>query len=239
MAQHQVKGRWEPVDVGDKSMDVYVCAPLDMPRAPGVIVIQEIFGVNHHIRAVVERIAREGYVVCAPDVFHRQETRYESTYADMTPGFERMNKLRDEDFLRDTKQLLRWMRGQREIVDRIGVTGFCMGGRLTFLTACTHPISAAAAFYGAGTGQLLGKAKDLTCPLLAFFGQDDPFIPASEVKAVEDALTVANKSYEIKAYPGAGHGFFCDERGSYHKPSADEAWRRLTDFFGRHLRDGV
>src|SRR5690242_6678851 len=107
-----VASRWEQIDVGDKSMNVYVAAPHDAGPHPAIVLIQEIFGVNPHIRSVADRWAREGYFVAAPDVFHREGDRFESGYDDLAPGFARAHKLREDEFVRDTGALLEWMRGQ-------------------------------------------------------------------------------------------------------------------------------
>ena len=232
-----VASRWEQIDVGDKSMNVYVAAPHDAGPHPGIVLIQEIFGVNTHIRQVAERWAREGYFVAAPDLFHRQGDRFESGYENLAPGFDRMNKLRDDEFVRDAGALLEWMRTQSAVrKDRIGVTGFCMGGRLTTLTALTQDVQAAIAFYGAGVGAFCERFGELRAPILFFFGGKDNYIPQTEVEKVRAALKEHGKTGEAMVYEDAGHGFFCDARGSYHKPSADDAWKHATEWFARHLK---
>ena len=232
-----VASRWEQIDVGDKTMNVYVAAPHDAGPHPGIMLIQEIFGVNPHIRQVAERWAREGYFVAAPDVFHRQGDRFESGYDNLAPGFERMGKLRDDEFLRDAGALLDWMREQGAVrKDRIGVTGYCMGGRLTALTAMTQDVQAAISFYPGGIGQLVERFGELNAPILFFFGAKDNFIPVSDTEKVREALQANKKAGEVQVYDDCGHGFFCDARGSYHKPAADDAWKKATDWFARHLK---
>jgi carboxymethylenebutenolidase len=232
-----VASRWEQIDVGDKTMNVYVAAPHDTGPRPGIVLIQEIFGVNPHIRSVADRWAREGYFVAAPDVFHRQGDRFESGYDNLAPGFERMGKLRDDDFLRDAGALLGWMREQGAVrKDRIGVTGYCMGGRLTAVTAMTLEVQAAVSFYAGGIGQLIDRFPHLKAPILFFFGAQDNFIPVSDTEKVRHALETTKKAGEVVVYDDCGHGFFCEARGSYYKPAADEAWKKATDWFARHLK---
>ena len=232
-----VASRWEQIDVGDKTMNVYVAAPHGGGDHPGIVLIQEIFGVNPHIRGVADRWAREGYFVAAPDVFHRQGDRFESGYDNLQPGFERMGKLRDDEFQRDAGTLLEWMRTQPGVrKDRIGVTGFCMGGRLTAVTAMNQNVQAAIAFYAGGIGQLVERFGQLRAPILFFFGAKDNFIPVSDTEKVRVALDANKKTGDVVVYDECGHGFFCDARGSYHKPSADAAWKRATEWFARHLK---
>ena len=121
--------------------------------------------------------------------------------------------------------------------DRIGVTGFCMGGRISFLTACKNAdIKAAAPFYGGGIGGLLDQAPKITCPMLLFFGDQDPFIPNEEVDKIKTTLANLKKQAEVVVYPGAPHGFFCNERDSYRPDAAKNAWERLKTFLAKHLK---
>src|SRR5215831_13081792 len=171
---HELDCSWTDVDVGDKPMSAYVASHRDAAPRPAVIVLQEIFGVTPHIRALTARIAGEGYTAVAPDVFHRQGDRLETDYARPEPGIERLHRLRDDDFLRDIDGILRWLGGRAgEARDPVGVVGFSMGGRLAFLTACSKRIDAAAAFYPAGIDEgLLERAAQLRCPLVLLFGGD-------------------------------------------------------------------
>jgi len=122
--------------------------------------------------------------------------------------------------------------------DRIGVTGFCMGGRISFLTACLNPaVKAAAPFYGGGIGAAaLDNADKLQAPMLLFFGEVDPFIPIDEVERIKARLAQLKKTAETVLYPGAPHGFFCNERDSYRPDAAKYPWRRLLAFFAQHLK---
>jgi carboxymethylenebutenolidase len=127
--------------------------------------------------------------------------------------------------------------------ERIGVTGFCMGGTIAFTAACKFPgdIKAAVPFYGGNIADdspaaPLNAADNLRAPVLCFFGERDPYIPLAQVKKIEDRLRALGKPFEIKVYAGADHGFFCDERASYHPESARDAWEKTTTWFARHLQ---
>jgi carboxymethylenebutenolidase len=112
-----------------------------------------------------------------------------------------------------------------------------MGGRISFLAASTCPeIGASAPFYGGGIGGLLDRAKNIRCPMLLFFGDRDAFIPNDEVERIKKTLADLGKQAEVKVYAGADHGFFCNERASYHAEAAADAWQRLLKFFGHHLK---
>ena len=235
---HELECRWTDIDVGDKPMSAYLASHRDAAPRPAVIVLQEIFGVTPHLRALTERIAAEGYTAVAPDVFHRQGDRLETDYARPEPGVERMHRLRDDDFLRDIDGLLRWLGGRGgEAHIPVGVVGFSMGGRLAFLTACSKRIDAAAAFYPAGVEPaLLERAAHLRCPLLLLFGGDDQTLPAPAIEQMRAALAAQSQPFEITVYPDARHGFFCGERDSYQPAAAEAAWTRLHAHLAQHLQ---
>jgi len=130
---------------------------------------------------------------------------------------------------------------------QIGMTGFCMGGFVTFLAACHLPIKAAAPFYGGGIGRNMmpserrphppiDDASGITGSLLLFYGDKDNFIPPEEVALVKERLAVLGKNAEVIVYPGADHGFFCEERASYHEAAAQDSWRKLLRLFDAKLR---
>lgn len=221
---------WQSVDVGDKEMGVYVCGPRDGSPRPAVLVLQEIFGVNHHIRKVAERIAREGYLALAPDLFHRQGDRLEADYTEVPRARERKAKLRDDEFLGDMRRAmdLAAERNGSDYATRTGVVGFCFGGRLAYLAACHLPLSAAAVFYGGGiTAGPLERTAGILCPMLLCFGGNDSLIPRSDIERIERTLKEHDKTAEVVLYAEAGHGFFCEDRADYHPNAAADAWERL------------
>jgi carboxymethylenebutenolidase len=197
----------------------------------------EAFGLNDHIKDVTKRIAAEGYVAVAPDMYYREKGAVVG-YDNLPEAIRLMTSLTDDGIVKDMSAVLGYLKAQPFVrADRIGMTGFCMGGRITFLTACTsRDLAAAAPFYGGGVGGLLNRAESITCPMLLFFGDQDPFIPNEEVNQIRTRLAELKKTAEVKVYPGAPHGFFCNERDSYRPDAASDAWQRLRDFFARHLK---
>lgn len=235
--------QWETVKVGNGEMPVYRSLDGSGERRPAVIVLQEIFGVNHHIRDVADRIAREGYDVYAPDLFYRQGARFEIGYSDMAAGVERAQQMTESQFLEDISGLIARIREKGTLSNGrsgepipVGVVGFCMGGRLAYLTACTQDIDAAASFYGGRIASgPLSRTSGISCPIMLFYGGKDTHIPQSEIDQVRAALEQHEKEAAIYVYPDADHGFFCNERKSYQPAAAEDAWNHLKALFEEYL----
>jgi carboxymethylenebutenolidase len=202
-------------------LGAYRADPAGMPQG-GVVVIQEIFGVNRHIRSVCDRFAAEGYVAIAPALFDRFVKDFESGYSPEEVAKAR-SYLADVDwdaFMRDTKSAFDAIKG----VGPVAITGFCMGGTVAFLGATRlDGLSAAVCFYG---GQIIRFADEKPkCPTQMHFGEKDDHIPMTDVATIR----AKRPECDIHVYP-AGHGFYCDERGSFHPPSATLAWDRTLAF---------
>ncbi len=197
------------------------------PKA-GVVVIQEIFGVNGHIREVVEGYAQAGYAALAPQIFDRVEANVELGYteADMGRGMElALQKLQMQNTLTDLQAAVDHAAAQ----GRVGVVGYCFGGLLAWLAACElKGVAAASSYYGGGVAGEAGRSPN--CPVIMHFGELDAFIPLADV----DKVKAAHPDVPVHVYP-ADHGFNCDHRASYHAPSAALARRRTLDFFQEHL----
>lgn len=227
----------------DGMMPAYLCRPEGAGPHPAVIVVMEAFGLNSHIKDVAERVAREGYVTMAPDLYHRFGSPI-IPYADIPKAIDLLQKLEDPKVMVEIGAVLAHLKGLKEVrADRIGITGFCMGGRVTFLTASQHAqeIKAAVAFYAGGIaadapGAPINFADKIRCPVLCLFGETDAMIPLDQVRKVDETLKRLGKTYEVKVYPGAGHGFFCNERASYHADSAKDAWEKTRNLFDKHLK---
>ncbi len=226
----------------DGKMDAYEARPKDGAEHPAIIVVMEAFGLNGHIKDVTERVAREGYVAVAPDLYHR-ETERTVPYAELQKAIGLMNRLQDPKIMDDIGAVISHLKGQSYAKrGSIGVTGFCMGGRITYLAAAHHnkDIKAAVAFYGGGIPMgkpsPLERTGEINCPIYLFFGAKDPLIPQEHVAQVNKALTDQKKNFKMKVYPEATHGFFCDERQSYHADSAKDAWENFKSFFAQHLK---
>lgn len=232
-----IKTQWVQVPVGNQSMKAYLAAP-DLPKPrPGVLVIQEIFGVNSHIRSVADRLAESGYVALAPDLFWRVQPGFDVGYTpeDIAKGREVRGKMDMEQVMGDMKAAAAVLKGRPETKgQKMGVVGFCWGGLITYMCACRMQPDAASAYYGGGIINYLKELPGLTKPIMFHFGELDKNIPLSEVEQVQKAVQ-SKKDATVFVYQGADHGFHCDQRGSYHAPSAAKAWQRTMDFFGKNL----
>jgi len=196
----------------------------------GVVVIQEIFGVNHHIRAVCDRLAAEGYAAVAPALFDRQVKDFQSGYSPDEIA-EARKFVANPDWnamLRDTQAAINELKSSGPVA----IMGFCMGGTIAFLAACKlNGLSAAVCYYG---GQIAKNADEKPkVPTLMHFGEKDASIPMSDVEIVKKKR---GADCEIYVYPDAQHGFHCDERGSFHDPSAKLAWQRSMAFLQKHVK---
>jgi carboxymethylenebutenolidase len=208
------------------------------------MVIMEAFGLNDHIKDVTERIASEGYVAIAPDLYYRESPNVVG-YDQLQEAIALMQRLDAGKVVADLQSVITHLKTQTFVIgERIGITGFCMGGKIAFMAACKFPtdIKAAVSFYGGGIADdtptaPLNAAGDLQAPVLCFFGEMDPYIPLSQVKKIEDRLRALGKSFEVKVYADADHGFFCDERASYHPEAAQDAWEKTKSWFAKSLQD--
>jgi len=231
------------------SMGGYLARPEGSAALPAVIVYMEIFGVNSHIRDVVDRVAREGYVALAPDFFHRSGPGAEYGYDEegFSKGMVLLGQLTADEMITDAAATLACLRARPDVRgDRIGCMGFCIGGHMTYLTACETDVAAAASFYGGGIaapegpgGQAstLERTGKLSGRLLCLFGEKDAFIPLEQVDAIRSALETTGGGHEVVVYPGADHGFFCDQRDAFQEAAASDAWTRVKALFQKQLAD--
>jgi carboxymethylenebutenolidase len=187
---------------------------------PGIVVIHEGGGISPQLLRLCQRLAGEGYATIAPDLFFRSGGTEASDYATL------MAALKPEEVLGDIRASADTLRNLGS--ERIGVTGFCMGGRFTWSSALhVEGFAAAVGFYGSGIADEEGEPL---CPTLLFFGGQDPYVPLAEIARVEAAHP------DTIVYPGAGHGFMRDGSDSYDESAANDAWARTLAFFGTHLR---
>jgi carboxymethylenebutenolidase len=220
------------------SMQAFVARPEEKGSFPGMLVLQEAFGVNPHIRDVAQRIAREGYVAIAPELFHRSAAPgFEVRYDDFPSAMPHMKALTEQGLTDDVRASYEWLRDSSHVTpDRIGSIGFCMGGRVSFLANATVALRAAVSFYGGGIApSLLPRATNLQAPMLFFWGGLDKHIPQDQIRSVIDAVKAAGKPYINVEISDADHGFFCDARPSYNPVAAKEAWSLVTSFLEAHV----
>lgn len=210
-------------DDGHK-LQAYLAEPRGKPRG-GLVVIQEIFGVNSHIRAVTDGFARDGYLAIAPAMFDRVRPGIELGYeqSDMQAGFGFMGQLKLDDTLRDLRAA---MGGVRQ-AGRVGTIGYCWGGAMSYVASCELPVACSVVYYGRVANYIDRAPK---CPVLYHFGIQDQSIPMSDVDKVK-AAHPGGIFYEY----AAGHGFNCDQRGSYDPKSAALARTRTLEFFAAHI----
>ena len=237
-----VSGSTVQLNTSDGKMDAYVAQPKGSGAYPGVVVIQEAFGVNDHMKKVTERIAAEGYVAIAPDIFHRETERL-IPYSDMKKAIATLQRVVDSKAMEDIGAAIAQLKSQGNVKSgAIGVTGFCMGGRLTYLAAAHHAgaVKCAVPYYGGGipmgNPSPLARTGEIKCPMVLFFGGKDQLIPPEHVEQVKAELTAKKATFQLHVYPDAGHGFFCDDRASYHEASAKDAWEKNKAFFAQQLQ---
>ena len=232
MPNSPVTTQWLPIDGADGRFDAYLALP-PAGRGPGLLLLQEIFGVNAHIRGVAEQYALAGFVVLAPDLFWRQGARIELGYEgeDRERAFALMKTVQPEQVLADLQASVQALREAPECTGRVGAIGYCMGGRLAYTAAALCGVDAAVAYYGGGIQNQLDLAPRVGCPIQFHYGERDDHIPPAAVEAVRGAM--AGKEAEVHLYPGALHGFNCWARASYDPASAALAHGRSLAFLAR------
>lgn len=224
----------------DGQMPAFVCFPAANSFKPAVLVLMEAFGLTPHIKDVTTRIAKEGYLAIAPDLYYRELPDNKFGYDEaklarlMMYGLD-FNKTLEEDI----RATLDYLKSRSDVnSDFIGVTGFCFGGSMTFYTATkfSSEIAVAAPFYSVVLDEWLEAVKDITIPVYLFFGGADSFIPLNRIKQIDFCFKKLGKNYKLKVYDDAEHGFFCQERSSYNRLAAEDSWHELIEFFTRYLR---
>jgi carboxymethylenebutenolidase len=213
-----------------KTADGFLAQPAQCGSAPALILIQEWWGLNAHIEGVAQRFARAGFIVAAVDLYDGKLTQ------DAGEAGKLMSGLDPQAALAKLGTALAYLRAQPN-VSAVGVTGFCMGGVYTLLTACNYQVEAAAPFYGI-PDDLTVLAK-LSCPVLHIGGEKDQWITVEKMNRLDAALKQYGKQGEVKIYAGADHAFFNDTRPEvYNAADAQDAWESVLAFFARHLRKG-
>ena len=229
-----------------ETMSGYLALPSGGGPAPSVIGWMEICGVNDHIQDVTRRVAEEGYVALAPDFFHRTGAGLNLGYDDdgFAEGFKHLNALVADQMIADAKDAVAYLRGRDDTTEKVGVMGFCIGGHMTYLTACETDVAAAASYYGGGIAApegpgggagTLARTGKIGGKIHCYFGSQDALIPADQVEAVQASLAENGTNHEVTVYD-ADHGFHCDQRATYHEASAKDAWSKTKALFASELR---
>ena len=226
------------------TMRAYTARPEDRAPRAGLMVFQEAFGVNGHIRDVTERFAREGFSAIAPELFHRTAPGFEGSYTDFNSVVPHISALKPETMAADVRAAFAYLEADKATDGKpIACVGFCMGGMVSFLAAAEVGVQAAISFYGGGippnprSGGLLERTSELRAPILFFWGGKDQHIGPEKQNQVTESLRAANKSYVSVEFSDADHGFFCDQRASYNAQAAAQGWALSLEFLSVHLRN--
>jgi carboxymethylenebutenolidase len=206
-------------------------------KGPGVVVIQEIFGVNEVMRRISDDVAAQGYVALCPDLFWRQEPGIQITdksEAEWQRAFQLFQGFDQEKGMDDLKATVATLRAHEACAGKVGSIGFCLGGRLAYLTATRTDVDCAVGYYGVGIEGLLGEAKNIKKPLLLHIAEKDKFVPPEAQAKVKEGLA-GNPNVTIYSYPGLDHAFARVGGHSYVKEAADQANARTAAFFKQHL----
>jgi carboxymethylenebutenolidase len=231
-----VTSRWIDIPTGGAdSFGAYLALP-KAGKGPAVIIIQEIFGVNSHIRSVADQYAQDGYVAIAPDVFWRTQPRVELGYAgaDRDKAIEILQKTNVDLAVADIGATAAALRAMPEVTGKVAAVGYCFGGRLAYLAAAQGSLDAAVAYYGGGIQNQLDLADKIKVPMQFHYGELDAHITVADVGEVK-ARFAGRDNAELFLYPNADHGFNCSDRASYHQHSSALAHGRTLTFLGERL----
>lgn len=217
------------------TFQAYLAVP-HIGKGPGIVLLQEIFGVNEHIRTVAEQYALDGYVVLVPDLFWRQGAHIELGYDESSwkRAVELMQATDNPQALVDITATIAALRARPEVEGKIASIGYCLGGRLSYQAAAAGLVDTAIAYYGGGIQNKLDLADEIKVPLLMHFGSSDSHIPADAIKAIAERFD-GREEVEIHVYPGAEHGFNCNYRDSYNLRASVQAHGNSLIFLSENL----
>jgi carboxymethylenebutenolidase len=229
------------VAVPGGDMPVYFARPAGVANPPVVLVAMEIFGLHEYIKDVTRRLGKLGAFAVAPDYYFRKGVDL-TKITEIPALLPIVNTKADTELFSDLDATVAWAKTQGGNTDRLGIMGFCRGGRTVWRYSTHGNLKAGVSFYGSLKDQAseamptnaLASAKDVKEPVLGLYGAEDQGIPVDQVKEMETALKAANKTVDFKIYPGAPHGFHADYRASYRKEAADDAWAQMTAWFKKY-----
>ena len=233
--------RYETITANDGGSFEAYCAVPEGGSGPGMLLFQEIFGINDNMRTLADRLAEAGYVTLVPDMFWRIEPRFErKDESGIGDAFAMVQKFDFTKGVDDIQATHAHLLGMKECTGKVGAMGFCLGGGLAFACAATSRVDgrgpdAAVSYYGSHVNALLHLAEQVECPVMYHYGNDDAFIPPENIDAVEKAVAGA-PGVEFHRYD-AGHAFSNFDAPTFYEPkAAEQAWARTLEFFDRHLK---
>ena len=209
-------------------LDAYVAEPKGEARG-GIVVVQEIFGVTNHIKRVADQYAAKGYKAVAPAMFDRVERNLTLEYSEIQKGIGYMQQLKWPQTLADIEAAA----SEARTAGSAAVVGYCWGGTVAHVAASELDLDAAVSYYGGGVAKMLDKKP--RCPIMYHFGDRDASVPPSDIERIKKAAPES----PVHVYPGAGHGFNCDERSSYSANDAKLALERSLEFLNEHIASAV
>jgi carboxymethylenebutenolidase len=232
------------VKVADGEMPVYYARPANAQNPPVVLVAMEIFGLHEYIKDVTRRLAKLGAFAVAPDYYFRTGEDL-TKITDIPKLMPYVNKKPDAELFSDLDATVAWAKSQGGDTGRLGIIGFCRGGRTVWEYAAHNSgLKAAVAFYGTLVDpetqksiwpkNPIERAPEMKAPVLGLYGEADQGIPVAQIEQMKNALTSAGKTFEVKIYPGAPHGFHADYRASYRKEAAEDAWNQMVSWLKRY-----
>ena len=238
--------KWIDVTTADGPMHAYLAEPGGAGLYPGIVVVQEAFGVNEYVRSVVDRLADAGYVALAPELYHRTGKHVEVAYDQREGVLEILAKIDNAAIAEDVGSAVAAVRARPDVdPKRIGIVGFCMGGFATILGGLTTAAAAIVAFYPGGLVHprphfklqpLVDRMHTLRSATLCIYGANDPAIPESDIEMVRAALAKSPSRHRVTVYPDAGHGFHSHDRaGAFAPVAAEKAWHETLEWFATNL----
>jgi carboxymethylenebutenolidase len=246
MTEYSINTTQVKIYNGDLAIDAYLATPIGSGTFPGIIVLQEIFGANSHIRDITEQIARQGYIAIAPALYQRQAPGYQAGYTpeDVKQGRIYKDQTIASQLLGDIQAAINYLKALSQIKSVFGCIGFCFGGHVAYLAATLPDVTATASFYGAGIATFtpggglptVTRTKEISGIIYLFFGMEDASIPLTQVDEIKATLEQARIPHRVFQYPGADHGFFCDQRASYNSTAATDAWSQVMKLFAEELK---
>ena len=230
---------WQRTESDGSTMPVYISAPEGSGPFPGIVVIQHLTGVDEFIQSMTQRLASAGYVAAAPGLYHRDGANCQDEMR------ARAGRLGDRRVINDIGAAVKLLEGNPAVDrHRLAVIGFCMGGRIVYLTAAAVPeFRAAVTFYPGNTFRAWGRdipspferTEEIHCPIQGHFGAEDKNPSPEDMRKLDGELTKFNKAHEFYSYPNAGHAFMDNTKESYRPVAAEQAWPRALEFLKRHL----